>query len=112
MDERRQHQRVAAWAPIRVVGRDVVVVVRDLSRSGVLFASAASFERGDELELDLVSPLDGGTLRLSGSVVRVEPNVADPDGVFSHLVAVALTDERPELEALATALGELRAGVR
>jgi hypothetical protein len=112
VSERRQHSRIAAWAPISIVGRDLVVVVRDLSRGGLLVASAAELAQGEALELELVSPLDGVTLTLSGVVVRCEPNTSDPDGVFSHLVAISLTSERPELEALAQALGDLRAGVR
>jgi len=107
-EDRRRHDRKHAWVPVDVEGIQAPVVLRDVSRGGVLLASSKKLVLEATLALAFTSPAGGERHALRGRVVRVEPNAEDPDGLFPHLVGLTFEEEHPELDALAAALEELR----
>lgn len=98
MSERRHHTRHPIQVPVNVSAgarRDRVGMIRDLSRSGILFHSLSRFELGERLALMFrVDRAKGST---GGQVVRVDTD-DHPDNIFRFLTAVRFDAPLLDLE--------------
>ncbi|MFK7989455.1 MAG: PilZ domain-containing protein [Sandaracinaceae bacterium] len=100
-DERRRAKRYTLWVPIQMEqGPDVQVlaVSRNISGTGVLVIAGAKLEVGAKLSLTLSVPSEDDRA-LTGTIVRVEPNEEDPEGLWRHRLAIQFDTPVPELEA-------------
>ncbi len=101
--QRRRYGRYQLWFPVRVTGSglDGMAVNHNVSASGMLIALSARLEVGAEVQLRFTLPAaHGGERMLRGSVVRIEQNAEDPDGMWPYRMAVAFEDPDPELVPL------------
>lgn len=94
--------RYAVWFPIRMEAEgDVVMSIsRDVSASGVLVVAAAELKVGSNVEVTLAVPNEGTERVIKGTIVRVEPNAADAEGLWRHKVAVAFEEKVEQLEGV------------
>lgn len=106
-DDRRGGERHLAWFPIRVEGDDVeegMAIAKNVSRGGLLLASPQKLVIGAPVKLALhLDPERGEPREVQGTIVRMETNDEDPDGMFPHRIGVEFDDPDPEL------LGEILA---
>lgn len=100
--ERREHDRYAFWFPVQVETvsmQEGMGVSHDTSRTGILLALAAPLAVDADVTLTFRIPPDSPSEhRVRGRVVRVEPNAADPDGLWPHKVAVVFDEPQPAIE--------------
>ncbi|MBX3246411.1 MAG: PilZ domain-containing protein [Myxococcales bacterium] len=102
-DDRRQAPRFVIWFPMQLTndGDSILAISRDVSEVGVLVVAAAAPEVGARVSLTMQLPDDeAGARELEGTIVRVEPNEQDAEGLWRHRVAVALDARVEGLEAL------------
>jgi molecular chaperone DnaK (HSP70) len=92
--------RYAVWFPIRMEadGDVVLSITRDVSASGVLVVAAAELKVGSSVEVTLAVPNDDKERVIQGTIVRVEPNDADAEGLWRHKVAVAFIEKVEQLD--------------
>jgi hypothetical protein len=112
---RRDNDRYQVWIPVKVDAlREGLAVTHDASSRGVLMLTASTLTEGSTVEISLKFPDDPVPKRVSGRVVRVEANEADPHGLWPHRMAVEFDEEVPELEWVvgASTLPERRKGPR
>jgi hypothetical protein len=102
--ERREHDRYPLWFPVQLDSEAVqegMAVSHDTSRTGILLAVAAPLDVGTEVTLTFRVPPDSpDERRVKGRVVRVEPNSADPFGLWPHKMAIEFAEPEPELESI------------
>lgn len=102
-DERRGGERHLAWFPIRVEGDDFdegMAIAKNISRGGLLLASPQKLVIGAPVRLALhLDPESGKAREVEGTIVRMETNEEDPDGMFPHRMGVEFDDPDPELLA-------------
>lgn len=89
-------------------GGETLAMSQNISRTGVLMATAERLEIGATVTVTLRLPTqDAQDHEASGRVVRVERNDKDPEGLWPHHVAVEFQSEVAGLEPLlAEAAGE------
>ncbi|MFW6052158.1 MAG: PilZ domain-containing protein [Myxococcota bacterium] len=108
-DDRRRATRHRVWFPMRVepkAGGETLAMSQNISRTGLLMATAEDLEIGASVDVTLRLPTqDAQDHQVSGRVVRVERNDRDPEGLWPHLVAVEFRSEVPELEPLLQEVG-------
>jgi hypothetical protein len=100
-DERRRAPRFALWFPMQIArdGEVILAISRDVSEVGVLLVAAAAPTVGAKVTLTMQLP--GDTARtVEGTIVRVDPNTADLEGLWRHRVAVELVERVDGLEPL------------
>ena len=85
--------RAVLQAEIRDGERTIACEAENLSRSGVLLVGDLQPPSGTTVELDLVLPTSGLKVRLSGRVIRAEPN-HDRGGFRIALEFVEMDDSR------------------
>jgi hypothetical protein len=101
-DERRGAQRFKVWFPMQVRpdgGEPQLAVSQNVSRSGLLVATAVALEIGGTVEVVYQLP-HAEQRRVEGHIVRVQPNDEDPDGLWPYYVAVEFESPVPEMESL------------
>lgn len=103
-EDRRNSERESAWFPIRVEGDDIgegVAVAKDVSDKGLLIASYQKFAVGAPVKLSLhLDPgSDDAPRELWGTIVRLDSNEADPEGIWRYTMGVEFDDPDPELVA-------------
>ncbi|MCB9578494.1 MAG: PilZ domain-containing protein [Polyangiaceae bacterium] len=82
-----------------------VAVSHDASDRGMMLVTASRLEIGAEVTIVLTVPPEGGEeRRVHGHVVRVEPNLEDPQGMWPHRMAVEFDHKVPEVERVLAAL--------
>lgn len=98
MSDRRRHTRHPIQVPVNVCAgarRDRVGMIRDLSRSGILFHSLSKFAIGERLAVMFrIQRRNGAT---AGYVVRAETD-DHPDNIFRFLTAVRFDAPLLDLE--------------
>jgi hypothetical protein len=96
---RRTKERYEVWLPVKVDAlREGIAVTHDASGRGVLMLTASTLSAGSAVEIALKMPGEAEPKRVSGRVVRVEANPADPDGLWPHRMAVEFDEPQPDLE--------------
>ena len=107
--ERRSHPRYRVWLPAQVDElKEGVAVTHDASPSGVKMVAASTLEVGTTVNISLQLPPNGERERhVTGKVVRVERNQADPLGMWPHRIAVEFDDVDEELESLLRELASM-----
>lgn len=109
MNESRAHRRYRVWLPIRVTTdtlEGVIAVSRDASVGGLLMSAPNlgddALAVGAKIELTFaLPPVDGAPpldQKVTGSIVRLEPNPDDPEGPWPFRVAVRFDAPLAELE--------------
>lgn len=80
-------------------GGETLAMSQNISRTGVLMASAEALEINARVSVTVRVPAHGEQEHeVSGRVVRVEKNDQDPEGLWPHHVAVEFESQIPELE--------------
>lgn len=104
MDERRIAKRYEVWFPMRFdteTSGQGVAVSHNISTTGVLMATAGTLDEGATVTVHFqISPRDPSEHRIEGRIIRIEPNAADPHGLWPMRVAVEFQNPLPELESV------------
>lgn len=96
---RRENDRFQVWIPVKVDAlREGIAVTHDASSRGVLMLTASTLDPGAPIEVSLKLPDQAVPRRVTGRVVRVEDNAADPHGLWPHRMAIEFDEVVPELE--------------
>lgn len=97
--ERRAASRREVWFPMRIETSAVgerLAVSRNMSRTGLLMATATVLEVGAPVKIAYRETAEGKEERaIEGRIVRFEPNRDDPDGLWPYMVAVEFSDPLP-----------------
>ena len=111
--DRRASPRFVVWFPVHVDGdgeddgEGAVGVTQDVSRSGMLMASADELVVGAEVTVTFrIVPVDGALREIKGTIVRLAKNDSDSAGPWPHRVAVEFDEPLPELEPVLRAATE------
>lgn len=102
-DERRKHTRYALWFPVRVLAGDrpeALAVSRDASEVGIRISAATKIEVGERVTLAFSVPPNGAEQRVEGTILRMEPNTDDPNGLWPFRVTIGFDGPVPGLEEL------------
>ncbi|MBK7580546.1 MAG: PilZ domain-containing protein [Myxococcales bacterium] len=96
---RRENDRYQVWIPVKVDAlREGIAVTHDANSRGVLMLTASTLDPGATVEVALKLPDEPVPRRVTGRVVRVEENLADPHGLWPHRMAIEFDQEVKELE--------------
>src|SRR5512134_3460842 len=96
---RRTNDRYEVWLPVKVDAlREGIAVTHDASGRGVLMLTASTLDPGASVEIALKMPGEPEPRRVTGRVVRVEENPADPHGLWPHRMAIEFDEPQPDLE--------------
>jgi hypothetical protein len=102
MVDRRRGKRLRSWFVVRLDSEAKggwLAMTRNMSLSGAMVATASRLEVGQTVTLTFKVPPDFNEERtVGGTIVRVQPNAEDPDGLWPHRVAVEFSEEHPEVE--------------
>jgi c-di-GMP-binding flagellar brake protein YcgR len=102
--QRRRHARYHIWFPVRVDAGELegaMAVNHNIGAGGMLIALSAELKAGSEVKVTFRLPPDGKEERhISGRIVRIEKNDADPDGVWPFRMAVAFDQIASDLVPL------------
>lgn len=83
-----------------------------MSQSGSALVTRQRLTKGQQVKIFVRFPPDGDEEHaISATVVRVEPNEADPEGLWPLRVAVEFDHAYPELEKLLRSHAECLEGV-
>jgi serine/threonine protein kinase len=106
--DRRSHPRHQMWIPVyseSLAGG--VGITHDASDSGMLVLARRTVDVGEQLEIRFSVPPGSDTqFATYATVVRNGVNVADPDGLWKHRLAVNFESPLPELRPLLASLAE------
>jgi hypothetical protein len=113
--QRREHARYNIWFPVQVDSEelnDAMAVNHNIGAGGMLIALSAELKTGEDVTVTFRLPPEGDQeRRLRGTILRIEKNPEDPDGVWPYRMAVAFDsvsqDLVPLLEKAASALHEM-----
>jgi len=102
MEERRGARRYQAWFPMRLEttqGGGHLAVSRNISRTGLLTATAAKLEVGAPVTVKFrMEPVGPSEHVVHGAIVRFEDNKDDPNGLWPYWVAIEFAAPSPLLE--------------
>lgn len=102
-EDRRKGRRFEVWFPMRFEpeeGGTTLAVSHNVSKSGMLMATAERLEEGAPVKARFSVPPNDEEHELHGRVVRFEKNESDPEGLWPYRVAVEFSEVHPELEPL------------
>ena len=96
----RRDPRYTVWLPVRIAELpEGMAVTHNASGHGLLLVTASALDVGAPVSITIEVPPEGSAHKdVHGRVVRVEPNVEDPDGMWPHRLAVEFDDAVPELD--------------
>jgi hypothetical protein len=84
-----------------------MAVSHNVSGRGMLLVTAETLEVGAQVNIVVQFPPDGNAQeKVTGHVVRVEPNKDDPNGLWPHRIAVEFDEPDHELEKTLASLAE------
>jgi len=96
---RRDSERYEMWIPVKVDQlKEGLAITHDASSRGALILTASTLAAGSSVEVSLKLPDNPVPRRVTGRVVRVEPNPADPNGLWPHRMAVEFDEEVTDLK--------------
>ncbi len=78
-------------------------MTHNVGSGGMLLASPAGFAVGERVQVTFVIPPSEGQHTFEATVLRVEPNDADPEGTWPHVIALAFETPDESLEPLLAA---------
>lgn len=102
-DERRKHTRYSLWFPVRVLAGDrpeALGVSRDASEVAIRISAASKIDVGERVTVAFAVPPDGTEQRVEGTILRMEPNSDDPNGLWPFRVTIGFDGPVPGLEQL------------
>lgn len=104
----RRAPRYTVWLPVRIEElEEGVAVSHNASGRGMLLVTATTLQVGSQVSIVVQLPPEGtAEKKVTGHVVRVEPNSEDPDGIWPHRVAVEFDEPVAELEKALAGLAE------
>ncbi len=102
----RRSLRYTVWLPVRVDElSEGMAVGHDASERGMLMVTASTLELGATVTIEMELPTEADAKQtVHGRVVRVEPNLEDPEGMWPHRIAVEFDQPVPALEQTLTRL--------
>jgi hypothetical protein len=94
--------RYQVWFPVQLASQELggLGMTHNVAAGGMLLASSAALEPGQRVKVSFAVPPRGVYREHEGSVVRVEDNPEDPEGMWPKRIAIAFDEVDPELEAL------------
>jgi PilZ domain len=100
--QRRSHVRFQIWFPVQLDGiaQAKIAMTHNTSASGMLVAVASQLTVGEPVELHFRMPPSGAEHRLTGRVLRIEPNKEDPQGAWPFRAAIAFDEVAEQLQPL------------
>jgi hypothetical protein len=100
--QRRGHVRYQIWFPVQLdgVSQPKIAMTHNTSASGMLVAIASQLAVGEPVVLQFHLPPDGTEHRLSGRVMRIEPNAQDPEGTWPFRAAIVFDEVAEQLQPL------------
>lgn len=75
-------------------------MTHNTSASGMLVAVASQLTVGEPVVLHFRLPPNGVEHRLTGRVLRIEPNAQDPEGTWPFRAAIAFDEVAEQLQPL------------
>jgi hypothetical protein len=90
--QRREHGRYRIWFPLQLKGDQVdgMAVNHNISAAGMLIAVSTRLSVGAPVSVRFRMPnATDVEHELKGSIVRIEDNSADPEGMWPYRIAVA-----------------------
>ena len=103
-DDRRQHERIEIWFPVRMeVGNttEALGVAHDASRAAIRVSAARQLTPGERVKVTFtVVGVESGEHVVEGSILRLEPNHDDPEGLWPYRITICFDAPIPELEPL------------
>jgi PilZ domain len=109
----REQARYQVWFPVQLQQsgqRANVVMAHNSSTAGMLVAINSAIDVGATVQLSFRLPPSPVEHRMTGRVLRIEPNVEDPEGLWPQRIAIAFDAIEPQLapylQATATRLGQ------
>ena len=111
--QRREHGRYQVWFPVRVEtgGVDAMAFNHNIGSGGMLIAIGTDLQVGEAVTVTFQLPPDGKQRQVKGTILRIEDNVEDPEGMWPQRMAVSFDevddDLIPLLESAANYLESL-----
>ncbi len=99
--ERRRSERTQLYFPVQLDAEQLRVrlaVSKDISSKGCLLSTQHHLMPGSRVGVTFRVPGETTDRRVEGTIVRVEPNIDDPRGLWPLRVAVEFDQEVPDLE--------------
>jgi hypothetical protein len=90
--QRREHGRYRIWFPLELKGDQVdgMAVNHNISAAGMLIAVSTRLQVGAPVTVRFRMPTAAAVEHeLNGTIVRIEDNSADPEGMWPYRIAVA-----------------------
>ena len=102
--QRRQHARYHIWFPVQIDSGDLagaMAINHNIGAGGMLLALSAEIAVGEEAIVTFRLPPDGAQEQtMQGTILRVEKNPEDPDGVWPYRIAIAFNEISENLVSL------------
>lgn len=98
--QRRDHVRYQIWFPVQL-GSDSqtkIAMTHNTSAGGMLVALASQLSVGELVVVTFRLPPGEIEHRLTGRVMRLEPNLRDPEGAWPYRAAIAFDEVSPQLQ--------------
>lgn len=94
--QRRQHARYHIWFPVQIDSGDLsgaMAINHNIGAGGMLLALSAELGVGQEATVTFRLPPDGKQeQQMRGTILRIEKNPEDPDGVWPYRIAIAFDE--------------------
>jgi hypothetical protein len=104
MEERRREKRHVVTLPVMLgsQGRfSFVTMTKNIASSGMLVMTAVSLEVGEAVTITYRTGAGEPTeQRVTGRIVRVEPNEGKNESEWPYLAAVELSGPQPEIDRI------------
>lgn len=107
-DDRRRHERVEIWFPVRIAVGDTEAlgVAHDASSAAVRVSAARKLSPGERVKVTLSVVGADHEQVAEGSILRLEPNSDDPEGLWPFRITICFDEPLAELEPLLQASAE------
>jgi hypothetical protein len=88
--EKREYARHQIWFPVTVEAehKKLLAVCRDASPGGLMISSAATIEVGAKVKATFRVTPESKEHVIAGSILRIETNRDDPQGMWPHRIAI------------------------
>jgi hypothetical protein len=102
--EKRSFDRYALWFPVTIdlssnAARRIWAVCKDVSAGGILISGSEELEVGDVVTVSFRVAPEGEERRLSGRIVRIDPQDENPRSVWMHRMAIEFIEPDSTLQS-------------